>query len=65
MSTSEIDIDLGLRSGEDAEQDVTPAPVGPLPVMAAQRGQYDEVVRLVPQDVEIELDAFGTESEAS
>lgn len=65
MSTSELDIDMGLGTSTEGGQQVAPRRAGPLPVMATERGHYDEIVRLAPQDVEIEVDVFGSDKQVS
>lgn len=68
MRVNEFEINLGPEDTVDDAREQTeplPARTGPRPVMAAERGHYDEIVRLAPKDVEIDVDAFGSELEAS
>lgn len=68
MRVNEFEINLGPEDTvDDVREQAEPLPrrTGPRPVMSVERGHYDEVVRLAPKDVEIDVDAFGPQVEAS
>lgn len=62
MITGEIDIDLGLGADAESREEDAPQHAAPPPVMAAVRGEYDDIVRIAPQDVEIEIDSFDPDA---